>query len=241
DKQLLLNALVDGELDAGHALDLEAHIQACPSCAEALAQLRAVKSALSEPALAYAAPPAFRQRALEALEEEMTPPRRRRGFEGWFAGGSLAAVAASLVLLAVMAPFDGGVPRELVEGHIRSLQAQHLVDVATSDRHTVKPWFNGKIDFAPPVVDLAAQGFPLAGGRLDYLHERTVAALVYRRRAHVINLYVWPGEASATPAVQRREGYTLVRWGRGGLVYWAVSDIDPADLRAFQKAFAGAT
>ncbi|MBA3811912.1 MAG: anti-sigma factor, partial [Caulobacteraceae bacterium] len=164
--------------------------------------------------------------------------RRRFASEAWIAGGSMAALAASLVLFVVASPNGAGLPAELVEGHVRSLQARHLVDVETSDRHVVKPWFNGKIDFAPPVIDLADRGYPLAGGRLDYLENRAVAALVYRRRAHVINLFVWPGASPPAPTFQRREGYALIRWGRGGLTYWAVSDIDPADLAAFQKAFA---
>jgi anti-sigma factor RsiW len=128
-----------------------------------------------------------------------------------------------------------------VAAQVRSLQAQHLMDVATSDRHTVKPWFNGKIDFAPPVVDLADQGFPLAGGRLDYVHEHAAAALVYRRRAHVINLFIWPGAAPEEPQVTRREGYSLIRWGHDGLTYWAVSDIDTADLQGFQKLYVART
>src|SRR5438477_7757778 len=216
ERLLMLNALVDGELDAGHALELENHVAACHGCADELAALRAVRAALAAPGLAYEPPLGFRERALAALtaEEARAAPPRRRAPAGWLAGGSIAAVAASLALLAVMAPVETAVQAELVEGHIRSLQApQHLVDVATSDRHTVKPWFNGKIDFAPPVVDLAAQGYPLTGGRLDRVDGRRAAALVFRRRAHAINLFIWPGEAPASPLVERKQGYSLVRWG----------------------------
>ncbi|HEX7761249.1 MAG TPA: anti-sigma factor [Caulobacteraceae bacterium] len=247
DKLLLLNALADGELDAGHALELEAHMQTCPGCAREWERLTAVKAALGAADLAHAPPEGFQARALAALAAEeaasspLASPRRPSAWETWIAGGSITALAASLALFLVAAPSLQSLPGELVEGHVRSLQAQHLLDVATSDRHTVKPWFNGKIDFAPPVVDLADQGFPLAGGRLDYIHERTAAALVYRRRAHVINLFIWPGAAPAQPQLIRREGYSLIRWGRDGLTYWAVSDIDAADLQGFQKLYAART
>jgi anti-sigma factor RsiW len=124
-------------------------------------------------------------------------------------------------------------------GHLRALAAPQPFDVASSDRHVVKPWFNGRIDFAPPVVELAPQGFPLVGGRLDYLDGRPVAALVYRRRLHSINLFVRPAPALASPvaATTRRDGYSLVRWVAGGLEYWAVSDVDTGDLQAFRTAF----
>ena len=134
-----------------------------------------------------------------------------------------------------------GLESQLVDAQVRSLEVQHLVDVPTSDRHVVKPWFNGKIDFAPPVVDLIAQGFPLAGGRLDHLAGRDVAAIVYRRRAHVINLFVWNGAGPAAPTLSRREGYSLVHWGANGLTFWAVSDVDSADLLTFQKEYAAET
>lgn len=244
DQRLMLHALHDGELDAGHALALEAHVAGCEGCAGELARLGALKLALDEADLAWSVPAGLQGRVLAALDaEDSAPtaaPARRRRFvsEPWVAGGSMAALAASLVLFAVASPSGAGLPAELVAGHVRSLQARHLVDVETSDRHVVKPWFNGKIDFAPPVIDLADRGYPLAGGRLDYLENRAVAALVYRRRAHVINLFVWPGASPPAPSLRRREGYALIRWGRGGLTYWAVSDIDPADLVGFQKAFA---
>jgi len=246
ERRLMLGALVDGELDAGHALELEAHLATCRACQDELASLRAVKSALASADVAYAPPEGFGERVLAALEKERAaseapPPRRRSApAAAWFTGAASAA-AAGLALFSILSPPAPSLTVALVEDHVRSLQVQHLVDVPTSDRHTVKPWFNGKIDFAPPVVDLTAEGFPLAGGRLDTGRQRTVAALVYRRRAHVINLFIWPGRAPPTPLVQRREGYTLIRWSRGGLVYWAVSDVDSTDLRAFQRAFAART
>jgi anti-sigma factor RsiW len=124
---------------------------------------------------------------------------------------------------------------ELVASHVRSLQVAHLVDVETSDQHVVKPWFNGKLDFSPPVVELKDQGFPLVGGRLDYMNGRTVAAIVYRRGRHVINLFVWPDTAIGGPeTVNAGQGYGLRHWRAGGLTFWAVSDVNPADLTQFE-------
>jgi anti-sigma factor RsiW len=215
DKELLLHALADGELDAGNGLALEAHLATCAACAAELAAIREVQSRLRAAPLGSAAPQGLHERLEAAIEAETAPPPRRR------TGASLQS--------------------ELIDAQARSLEAQHLVDVQTSDRHTVKPWFNGKVDFAPPVADLGPQGYPLVGGRLDRIDGRRVAALVFRRRAHVINLFVWPGDAPAAPALTREEGYSLVRWGRGGPVFWAVSDIDAGDLMGFQAAFAAAT
>ena len=241
DKALLLHALVDGELDAKSALEVEAHVAACPGCAAELAVIREVKAALSETPVRHAAPASLHARLDESLADEARPPGRRRGgIETWALGGSITALAASLALFALI-PSGASLESQLVDAQARSLQAQHLVDVATSDRHTVKPWFNGKVDFAPPVVDLAAQGYPLVGGRLDHLAGHDAAAIVFRRRAHVINLFVWKGDGPTTPTLEHREGYSLVHWGRGGLSYWAVSDVDPPDLMAFQKAYAAAT
>ena len=153
------------------------------------------------------------------------------------AGGARAAGFAAFAVL----PTGVGLESQLVDAQVRSLEVQHLVDVPTSDRHVVKPWFNGKIDFAPPVVDLVQKGYPLVGGRLDHIAGRDVAAIVFHRRAHVINLFVWKGEGPAEPTLERRQGYSLVHWGANGLNYWAVSDIDSGDLMNFQKLYAAAT
>lgn len=242
DKELLLHALVDGELDARSALELEAHVASCPGCAAELRGIREVKAALSSQGLGYTAPQSLLDRLDAAIAGETAPlrPRRRVGVESWVMGGSMAALAASLALFTLV-PSGASLESQLIDAQTRSLEAQHLVDVPTSDRHTVKPWFNGKVDFAPPVADLAAQGYPLVGGRLDHLDGRDVAAIVYRRRAHVINLFVWKGAGPATPNLERREGYALVHWGSAGLTFWAVSDVDPGDLQGFQRAYAAAT
>jgi anti-sigma factor RsiW len=243
DKELLLHALVDGELDAGNVLALEAHVATCAGCAAELAAIREVKAQLKAAPLAYTAPQSLLDRMDAALAQAEAPPPSRRGasrVESWVLSGTGAAIAASLALLAIL-PSGVSLQSELVDAQARSLEAQHLVDVQTSDRHTVKPWFNGKIDFAPPVVDLVAQGYPLVGGRLERIDGRRVAALVFHRQAHVINLFVWPGDAPAAPLTQQKDGYNLIRWGQGGLVFWAVSDCDPSALTGFQKDFAAAT
>ena len=246
DKEGLLHGLLDGELDAANALAAEQHLTLCPGCAAELARLQSLRRLIGAPGVAYRAPDSLRARIEAQLPQAMAanvPPRRRRAWGPWVASGALTALAASLALV-IIAPelAERGLEDQVVSGHVRSLLASHLTDVATSDRHTVKPWFNGRIDFAPPVTDLASQGFPLAGGRLDYLHDRVVAALVYRRRLHVINLFVWPAAAGEAPSGQtRRDGYSIAWWTQGGLEFWAVSDIDPGDLESFHRAWLAAT
>ncbi|MGJ7611984.1 MULTISPECIES: anti-sigma factor family protein [unclassified Variovorax] len=165
-------------------------------------------------------------------------PQRRGWWRGlaWFGTGAATAWSLALVLLSTpVAPSFGALADAVTGNHVRSLMAAHLADVASTDQHTVKPWFAGKLDFSPPVVDLAAEGFALTGGRLDYLDGRTVAALVYRAGPHVINLFVWPsadGKVLA-PAFSTRQGYQLAHWAQGGMQAWAVSDLNAVELRNF--------
>jgi|HubBroStandDraft_1064217.scaffolds.fasta_scaffold238930_2 anti-sigma factor RsiW len=241
DKELLLHALADNELDAGNAAALEAHVATCASCAAELAAIREVKARVGATPAAYTAPQSLRDRLDAAIAAETAPPpRRRAGVETWVMSGAIGALAASLAAL-VLLPTGATLESQLVDAQARSLEAQHLVDVETSDRHTVKPWFNGKLDFAPPVVDLKDQGFPLVGGRLDRLDGRRVAALVFHRGPHTINLFIWPGAGPTAAALEQKTGYNLVRWSQAGLTFWAVSDCDASALQTFQKAFAAAT
>jgi len=240
DQETALHALTDGELDTLATIALEAHLRGCAGCRSALARLEALRAAIRTPGVHPAPPPALRAK-VAALA-----PARPSAHPAWgsFAGGGVfGALAASLAVF-LLAPVHRAPPTlaaELVSGHLRSLQAEHLVDVATSDRHTVKPWFNGKVDFAPPVPDLSVKGFPLAGGRLDVLGGRTVAVLVYKRRQHSINLYVRPAPGGdSAPETLRRDSYALVGWRAGGLEYWAVSDMDTPSLELFGAAFRAA-
>ena len=261
DKLLLLHGLVDGELDAANSLSIEAHLKSCPGCSEELTRIEAVRATLAGAQLGHRASDRLRDEIGQKLDtsaakaspamarrpDEPAPRVRRSGgaaaigFNGrWASGGALLGIAASMALVFAMPQLTTtGMQDQLVASHVRSLLANHLVDVQTSNRHVVKPWFNGKIDFAPPVVDLADRGFPLVGGRLDYIGGRVVAAIVYHRRLHSINLFVRPSGGLTPPIgfTTRHEGYSLVRWTRDGLEFWAVSDIEPDELGQFQQLF----
>jgi anti-sigma factor RsiW len=245
DSEILLNALIDGELDAGHARDVEKHAAACPACAEKLTEFREVHDAVSGAGLKMVAPAHLRSRIEKALPfpsarviapRKFFQPSRRTFFGGIAAGSALsAALAASLVLTVVGTDKQRNVANEVVSAHIRSLQAGHLMDVETSDQHTVKPWFNGRLDVAPPVIDLTAQGFRLLGGRLDYIDGEPVASVVYQRRKHIINLFVARrlGASQASARLEAIQGYNVRNWSEAGLDFWAVSDIAPDELNEF--------
>ncbi len=252
--RLLLQALMDGELDAANTLKVEQHLKTCSECAQALEDLKLVRGALGSPGVAHAAPEALKRRVAIAIGAEAAARKRADDkasrVRPWQIGGanigafsSLAAVCAAMVLVVGgVGQWRTGLADELVADHVRSLQANHLVDVETSSRHVVKPWFDGKVAFAPTVVDFADRGFPLAGGRLDYVRNRPAAALVYRRGLHVINVFVWPGSSPADRfgVADQRDGYTLLHWQAGGLNYWAVSDLDPAELKRFRDLYVAA-
>lgn len=242
--EVLLHALLDGELDAGHARDVETHLSGCPDCAGKLAAFRRMREAMAAAKLKHVAPAVLRTRIEAALPSPAAragtakPQPSRRLFLGGFASGAAlsGALAASLLLTVFRGDREQTLAGEIVSAHIRSLQQPgHLLDVQTSDAHTVKPWFDGKVDVAPPVVDLSADGFILLGGRLDYINGDPVASVVYRRRKHLINLFVARRLGSAHAFVSDRtvQGYNVRHWAHGGLDYWAVSDLDPAELDAF--------
>ncbi len=200
-------------------------------------QLQVLQAALRGKSFHFAPPPGLRRR-IESSLRDLDDTRTGRRVWPWLA---LAASAALIVFSAwSLVRFwptleDDRLAQEVVSSHVRSLMIDHLYDVKSTDSHTVKPWFHGKIDFAPVVVDLAEEGFPLSGGRLDYVDNRPAAILVYHRRQHVINLLIWPSTRADTeePRALTRQGYNLLHWSRGGMTYWAVSDLNAAELRTF--------
>ena len=261
EAEVLIHALIDGELDAGHASDVEAHVATCADCSKKLADFGTMRAAMSAAQLKDTAPAHLRARIEAALPaaapadaapSAVAPavvtfsPRRfnRRFFVGGFALGTAlsGAIAATLVLGVLRDDQEQRLAGDVVSAHLRSLQPGHLTDVETSDQHTVKPWFNGKLDVAPPVVDLTAQGFTLIGGRLDDINGETVAAIVYRRRNHVINLFVAQSAAAkpAGTAAVTRHGFNVRHWTDGGLDFWAVSDINAAELAEFEQRLSAA-
>ena len=194
----------------------------------------------------YKAPEHLRTRIRAHLDEQARE-RERPPFWRWAGLGATFAMAAALawnaMLLSARVSPEERIAGEVMGAHVRSLLSEsHLNDVASTDQHTVKPWFQGKLDFAPVVTDLASAGFALDGGRLDYVNERPVAAITYRHRLHVVNLFEWParGAADTKPVLQVRNGYSIVRWTQGGLDYWAVSDTAGADVLQFAHLLLGA-
>jgi anti-sigma factor RsiW len=227
---LLIQADHDGELDAAAAARVAAHLQVCPACAALAADLRNLSARLHTEIHADPLPPRLRATAARLSAPPREPAWRavRRQYPGFAVGLALAACLAAIVL--PRRPPD--LADQAVTAHIRALQPGHLMDVVSTDRHTVKPWFAGKLDYSPPVQDFAGVGFPLKGGRLDYLGGRPVAALVYGRAQHLIDVTVWPG-APAQAREGTRNGYNFISWSRDGMVFWAVSDLNKAELRDF--------
>jgi len=239
----LVHAYVDGELDVVRCLEVEAHLSTCMACAREQASLRALHSAFSNGALYHEAPAGLERRVRAAVRDA----RRAEGGRSFALRhyGWTGAAAAAVLLVAIMvrgvlplAPSASDLTaQEVVDDHLRSLTANHLTDVLSSNQHTVKPWFDGKLNFAPPVEDLGADGFPLVGGRLDYLDDHPVAAVVYRRRQHVINLFIAPAQHAndALPVSQVRGGYNIIHWTESGMAYWAVSSLSTAELEKFAQ------
>ncbi|HWW51037.1 MAG TPA: anti-sigma factor [Verrucomicrobiae bacterium] len=245
DNERLLNGYFDGELDLIRSVEFEEHLRTCPDCARQFHDQQAIRQRLREANLYERAPQSLRARIRAQLPREaQSKPavKPRSPALEWLAIAAAIVIAVVLGTRVIIPNIRGHeqtnlLSQEIVASHIRSLQPGHLFDVQSTDQHTVKPWFDGKLDFAPPVVDLADHGFPLVGGRLDYLENRTVAVLVYGRKLHVINLFIWPAsQESISPVpVETVQGYNVLSWKKNGFQFRAVSDLNVDELREFVR------
>src|SRR5438067_4823668 len=261
----LMDGYLDGELDPITSQAIEQHLRECGRCDQAYKTHGSLIRAIGNATPYFKAPAELRERIQSSLREETTEHPVRNGVPGaqvvfhkrqpeprsilseipWNWLGLAAAIILAAIIAFNVVPraqrpeADQFLATQLIASHARSLMANHLTDVASSDQHTVKPWLDAKLDFAPPVVDLSSEGFPLIGGRLDYLDNRAVAALVYERHKHFINLFVWPAasDASKAPKTITRQGYQLLHWADSDFNYWAVSDVNPNDLQTFKQQF----
>jgi len=243
-----LDAYLDGELAETERALLRSHMEGCPDCGPEIAALERLREGIRSAAPDYRAPAELRSRIRFALRREAaagTPPVVASRAAGWlaYAASLLLAVAVgaggTFVMLGERQ--EDAIAHEIIDSHLRSLLGTHLTDVASSDQHTVKPWFAGRSDVAPPAVDLSAAGFPLVGGRLDLVAGKPIPSLVYKRREHVINLFVLPASRGERPEALSRQGYNLQHWDERDLSFWAVSDAAPAELSEFERAFRAAT
>ncbi|MDB6053722.1 MAG: zinc-finger family protein [Verrucomicrobiales bacterium] len=238
----IVEAYADGALEAAMIMELERHLHDCPACAQALRNVQSLKKALQQDAHYFAAPTELRRRVKAELNSK-SELKSRSSMWNWLTAATTGMATACLALLLVVSlgrpSAEQRLTQEIVSSHVRSLMADHVLDVVSTDQHTVKPWFNGKLDFSPPVKDLAAKEFPLIGGRLDYLGGRNVAALIFRRQKHVINLFIWPTkEKNSEPAlITSSQGYHLIHWSEVGMVFWAVSDLNEKELMEFVQDY----
>ena len=233
---------MDNEVDPTQSADLEEHLAACADCQAFVDDQRTVKNLLQQGNFRFSVPPGFYQQVRKSLE-----PLPKKSLWFWLGAGhrlwqatAMVAIAATVILAIALGVVlhKGSVAspaaiaqNEVVDNHIRSLLMNHLADVASTDQHTVKPWFIGKLDFSPKVVDLSEKGFPLVGGRLDYMDGQTVAALIYKHRQHVINVFTYPHADSAALTVSEQRGYHIVHWADSGMEYWLISDVNAAELQ----------
>lgn len=243
DSKKLLGAYVDNELDVVQSAALEEHVTVCTDCQAFVEDQRTVKGLLQQGNFRFSMPAGFYEQVRKSLE--LTPAKKARFWQitpAWtWKLATVAATAAALVLAIALGVVlhqhsNAGqmiAQNEVVDSHIRSLLMNHLADVDSTDQHTVKPWFNGKLSFSPKVTDLSDKGFPLIGGRLDTMEGQTVAALIYKRRQHVINVFTYPHADGITPATSEQRGYHIVHWADAGMEYWVVSDVNASELQQF--------
>lgn len=245
DIRELIHSYLDDELDLTQALQMGKHLDRCDACHTVYQQARVLRSTVRGHATYYPAPAPLRSRVLRTVRASTPKPTPRTLTIPWWNFG--AALACTVLLtwgltMRLLIPAEAEhLPDDIVASHIRSLLASNAVDVPSSDQHTVKPWFNGKLAFSPPVQDLTVQGFALVGGRLDYVAKQPVAALAYRHRQHLINLFVWPAAGSGDSTVQTlsKQGYNLVNWTHAGMFFYAISDLNEAELAEFARLLKG--
>jgi anti-sigma factor RsiW len=244
----LLPGYFDSELDLVHTIEIEDHLRTCAACTSALEADWALRTSISRRDLRFSAPPNVVRNIRAAITNSFPQEKSARQQSKWNWG--FAAIAAALIFCAVLTwkllpagtPINSAsISGEAIADHIRALMPGHLSDVESTDQHTVKPWFDGKLDFAPPVENFAAQGFPLVGGRLDYLDHHPAAALVYQRRKHFISVFLLPatGEPDRAESQNTERGYNVISWTRGAMNYWLVSDLNPAELEELATLLRG--
>jgi anti-sigma factor RsiW len=240
----LLNAYLDGELDLVRALGVEKHLATCATCSQSYESLRSLKTALKASPHYYNAPTGLQGQIRTSIFGEERKPAATPFAWAKFLRLAIPLAGAALIAFFLIPIFtrpsaESRLAQEITASHVRSLMTDHRTDVASSDQHTVKPWFEGKLDFAPTVVDLGQQGFPLVGGRLDFVEGRLAAALVYQRRKHSINLFIWPAstQSSRSERMTVQKGYNLIHWRESGMNYWAISDLNSAELKEFVQLF----
>ena len=244
----MLSPLVDSAVGPFTRWRVRRHVAGCSDCADKLEELRAMQSAIRTKLTFHRAPPGLAARIGAALPREVAPVPSRPWFRmpalsfgSTGLAGALAGVA--LTLLVVGGQPQRNLMQDVIGSHIRSLQADHLTDVLTSDQHTVKPWLSARLDVSPPVKELKDQGFPLVGGREDYVDGHPAAVVVYRHDKHVVNLFAWasPGRSEEAFRDESRQGFNIVTWRRGGITYYAVSDVEADQLADFAKLVAEGT
>ena len=231
-----LHPYLDNELGTEMAARVNMHLAICAACTTHIAQLQVLRDSIRQHASYHPAPELLQQRILTQLTQQKPASMSRQWLAPVF---SAAALAASLMLYVATPSSQDMLVDEAVSSHVRSLKEQHLMDVASSDKHTVKPWFTGKIDFSPPVIDLTGQGYPLLGGRLDYLQHQDVAALSYRRNKHIINLFILPKTGmDSSPRMTSQRGFNVVSWQHNNMAFEAVSDLNQQELGTFAQMIA---
>jgi|SRR5579871_865148 len=238
----LLTAYVDSELDVLHCIEIEDHLATCDECSRVVKMQQSIHSAFQANSPIFQ-PPADLASRVTAQLTAGSPVIKTAPPKSWIAKPSTWIAAAAAIIFAVFAvreiprPAAPGdlIAQEIFDSHLRSLQPGHLTDVESSDRHTVKPWFNGKVDFSPPVFDLTDEGFPLIGGRLESIEGHPVAALVYRRARHEISLYLWPDSEAISGATHVQQGYNMLQWNDRGFCWWLVSDLNLSELEQLES------